>query len=205
MILIPDIETVVILVPRAGSTSILTAVKKRYPRAIVLYRHMEADGVPYAYDRYKKVAVIRNPLDRLWSLYKYMDRLPLGKYEGNWTFEMRKQTRRDFEDWVLNNQSVFTYQYDPDGTLKTDPFYAVNHPLPENRKSQFLYARPDLGTELYRFDNLKPFADDLDIEIPCLNGSHETEPVEVPNEIHEYMDQVFAWDYNFLIYGRKML
>ena len=71
MILIPEIETIVILVPRTGSGSLKRAILKTYSKAHVLYRHMEADGVPHGYDRWRRVGVARNPLDRLWSLYKF--------------------------------------------------------------------------------------------------------------------------------------
>jgi hypothetical protein len=43
MILIPEIETVLILVPRTGTGSLRRAVLQRYPRAMLIYRHMEAD------------------------------------------------------------------------------------------------------------------------------------------------------------------
>jgi len=72
MLLIPEIETVVILVPRAGSTSIKRAVLAKYPEAMMIYRHMEADGVPFGYDRWRKIGVVHNPIDRLCSLYKYL-------------------------------------------------------------------------------------------------------------------------------------
>ena len=49
MILIPEIEAVVILVPRTGSGSLYRAVLDRYPKALMPYRHMEADGVYMRY------------------------------------------------------------------------------------------------------------------------------------------------------------
>lgn len=51
MILIPEIQTVVILVPRTGSGSLRRAVAAKYPQSILLYRHMEADGVPAGHDK----------------------------------------------------------------------------------------------------------------------------------------------------------
>lgn len=72
MILIPNLKVVLILVPRTGSGSLKRAVLNQYPDALLLYRHMEADGVPQGYDRWQKVGVLRNPQDRLWSLYKFL-------------------------------------------------------------------------------------------------------------------------------------
>lgn len=51
MILIPELETVVILVPRTGSGSLRRAIAEAYPSSMLVYRHMEADGIPAGYDR----------------------------------------------------------------------------------------------------------------------------------------------------------
>jgi hypothetical protein len=45
VILIPEIETIVLLVPRTGSGSLRKAIAAKYPKSVLLYRHMEADGV----------------------------------------------------------------------------------------------------------------------------------------------------------------
>ena len=61
MLLIPEIETVVVLVPRTGSGTLRRAIVQAYPKAMLIYRHMEADGVPAGYDRWSKVGVVRDP------------------------------------------------------------------------------------------------------------------------------------------------
>ncbi|MBL3684559.1 hypothetical protein F2981_16960 [Sinorhizobium meliloti] len=48
---------------------------EKYPRSTLIYRHMEADGVPAGYDRWRKVGVVRHPVERLWSLYKFLAHL----------------------------------------------------------------------------------------------------------------------------------
>ncbi len=193
MILIPELETVVILVPRTGSGSLRRAIAARYPRAMMIYRHMEADGVPPGYDRWRRVGVVRHPIDRLWSLYKFLQTFD-GDHDPDYIRAMRSSVDWPFEQWLLHNRMVFTSPYDSTGGMRFWPFFTVRHPLPENRKSQFIYLRPDLGTEVYRFDDIKRLAGLLRIELP---RCHETPPEPTPPlaaRAREYVARVFAWD-----------
>jgi hypothetical protein len=152
MILIPEIETVFIRVPRTGSRAFKDAILDRYPRAIEIYHHMEADGVPHGYDRWTKVGVLRNPAERLWSLYHYLSNPP-AKAAQAWRQRMIASVGgKSFIEWLRTNETPFTNPYDSGGSLGFDPIYAVMHSLPENRKSQYLYLRPDLGTQIYSYD-----------------------------------------------------
>ena len=63
MILIPEKQVVLILVPRTGSGTLKRAVKARYPKSILLYRHMEADGGPAGYDRWQKIGIVRQTVE----------------------------------------------------------------------------------------------------------------------------------------------
>ena len=72
----------------------------------MLYRHMEADGVPHGYDRWRKVGVVRNPVDRLWSLYKYLQRFGLdwcAEHDETYTARMRASVEQPFEQWLIGN------------------------------------------------------------------------------------------------------
>ncbi len=55
--------------------------------------------------------------------------------------------------WLLHNEVVFTQPLSIT-SARYNPGYAVMHMLPENRKSQFTYLRPDLGTQIFLFDDL---------------------------------------------------
>lgn len=194
MIIIPELEKVLILVPRAGSTSLKAAVLERYPEAMLIYRHMEADGVPHGYDRWEKLGVIRHPIQRLWSLFKY-----LKTFDGDYCPEYIERMNRsvegiDFSSWIINNQTVFTSPY---GNYKYYPKYTVNHCLPENRKSQFFYLRPDLGTKIFRFDNLNGLASYLDIDLKSSNGSQVMPFPKVADEAYDHMSKFFPWDYAY--------
>jgi hypothetical protein len=194
VLIIPELETVVILVPRTGSGSLKNAVLARYPKAFSPYRHMEADGVPHGYDRWRRIGVVRHPVERLWSLYKFLRDFG-GRYEPAYIAAMRASVGRPFSDWVLNNQVVFSNPYDSAGEGRFWPQYAVLHSLPENRKSQFVYLRPDLGTEVRQFSEVTSLAADLGVALPSINV---TKPDPVPDlspEATHFVARCFRWDF----------
>ncbi|WP_025294187.1 hypothetical protein [Sphingomonas sanxanigenens] len=197
MILIPEIETIVILVPRTGTRSLKRAIEQRYPRSMMLYRHMEADGVPHGYDRWKKVGVVRDPIDRLWSLYKYLARFGLDwceEHDTTYTALMRDSVCRPFEEWLMCNERVFTSPYDSAGFGRFFPAYACRHPLPENRKSQFMYLRPDLGTKIYPYDLIQQLHHALDVDPPRINGTSNEPVPTLTGEALTYVARWFTWD-----------
>jgi hypothetical protein len=198
MILVPEIETVVLLVPRTGSGTLRRAILATYPRAMMIYRHMEADGVPAGYDHWRRLGVVRHPVDRLWSLYKFLQ-LFSGDHDPAYIAAMRESVARPFDDWLLHNETVFTSPYDSAGCGRFWPGYTVRHPLPENRKSQFLYLRPDLGTQVYPYEELRWVAGDLlglslDLR-PRHNASGGDPPPALSAGAAAYVRRVFAWDF----------
>lgn len=198
MILVPELKTVVILTPRTGTRSLKNALLKTYPESFMLYRHMEADGVPHGYDRWQKVGVVRDPVDRLWSLYKYLQRFGLdwcAEHDETYTARMRASVRQPFEQWLIGNELPFTTPYDSAGLGRFFPAYACRHPVPENRKSQFVYLRPDLGTEIYRFgDQLGALYSRLGVKPGRQNETAEIQPPTLSGEGRAYVNRWFGWD-----------
>lgn len=198
MIIIPEIETVVILVPRAGSTSLISSLTSRYPKAMLIYRHMEADGIPDGYERWRKVGIVRDPLERLWSLYWFLKTFD-GKYSAEYIKSQRDSVDCSFSDFVLYNKTVFTSPYDSTGGLNFYPQYNVKHSMPENIKSQWHCLRPDLGTEIFQFTELKQFGESLGVSLLKLNTSitpvNESLTAEKNiDAIIEHMERWFKWD-----------
>jgi len=198
LIIIPELETVVILTPRTGTRSLKNQLMANYPNAFMLYRHMEADGVPHGYDRWPKVGVVRDPTDRLWSLYNYLQRFGLDwctEHDETYTAQMRASVAVPFEQWILDNNLPFTQPYDSAGLGRFYPAYACRHPLPENRKSQFMYLRPDLGTEVYRYrDQLGALFARLGV---APSRSNEGGGGHVPcltEQTWDYVERWFKWD-----------
>lgn len=197
MILIPELETVVVLVPRTGSGSLRRAIAAKYPRSMLIYRHMEADGVPHGYDRWAKVGVVRHPVDRLWSLYKFLQRFD-GQHDPAYIAAMRRSVDPSFSQWLTGNLVVFTSPYDRAGLGRFFPNFTVRHPLPENQKSQFVYLRPDLGTTVYRYDTqLGELATRLGVNLESAPRTNDTEarcrPLLSP-EAEAHIAKWFAWD-----------
>lgn len=200
MLLIPELKTIIILTPRTGTRSLKNAVRQRYPGSFMLYRHMEADGVPHGYDRWAKIGVVRDPVERLWSLYKYLARFGLdwcAEHDETYTANMRRSVEMPFEQWLLTNDLPFTTPYDSAGLTRFFPAYACRHPLPENRKSQFVYLRPDLGTEIWRYDQSQALHDRLGIgDVIGRDNATGRERVmpTLSTDAQEYVDRWFAWD-----------
>lgn len=197
MILVPELKTVVILTPRTGTRALKLAIAERYPQSTLLYRHMEADGVPFGYDRWRKVGLVRDPVDRLWSLYKYLERFGLDwcqEHDEAYTARMRASVVQPFEDWLIGNEVPFTTPYDSAGLGRFFPAYACRHPLPENRKSQFVYLRPDLGTEVYRFREIADFHGALGVQPAKINGTSDRLAPELSAAAQEYVARWFSWD-----------
>ncbi|MGK9200453.1 hypothetical protein [Sinorhizobium meliloti] len=195
MILVPELETVIILVPRTGSGSLRRAIAARYPRSVLIYRHMEADGVPDGYDRWRKVGVIRHPIARLWSLYKFLRAFD-GDHDADYITAMRDSVSMPFSEWIVSNRVPFTSPYDTAGYGRFWPQFTVRHPLPENRKSQFMYLRPDLGTEILQFSDMAAIEDRFRVYLARHVNKTQEEPLpDLTPEALAHCNKHFAWDF----------
>ena len=178
MILVPEIETIVLLVPRTGSTSLLRAVMSRYSKAKHLFHHMEADGVPQECAHWRKVGVVRHPIDRLWSFFKHF-------YSDHGV---------SFNEWLAMSHDVLMQR--PEFHLHR--MFRLRHAIPENRKSQWYYIRPDLGTVHYSYKDLCLLHRDLDItdHVPPerLNASDPTSVPELTPDARHIIKTLHGWD-----------
>ena len=196
MIIISEIEMVVILVPRTGTSSLRRAVAKAYPKSFMPYRHMEADGVPLGYDRWQRVGVVRRPVDRLWSLFKFLRDFG-GDHDPAFIARMRNSVDRSFHDWIMNNEIPFSTPYDSTGQGRYWPQFTCRHPIPENRKSQQLYLRPDLGTVVFQYDQIERLYDCLGISYADTERHNQTEQRRAPKlapDAKRYVREWFTWD-----------
>lgn len=195
MIIIPELQKIVILTPRTGSGSLRRAIANAYPKSMMVYRHMEACGVPQGYDRWPKVGVVRQPIHRLWSLYKFLRRFG-GAHDEAYVQAMRSSVAAPFDEWICQNEIVFTSPYDRAGHGRFFPQYTVRHPVPENWKSQFVYLRPDLGTSIWQFERLADFARELGVA-ELMGNENLTAPASLPHlseEAKEHVRRVFKWE-----------
>lgn len=197
MLIIPEHRAVLILPPRTGSTSIKEAVRARYPCAKSLYRHMERDSIPAAFRDWAVIGIVREPLARLHSLYRYMQRIPETSGEPGWRARIAADTRRPFEDWLLRSTEPFN---DPSVTCGRGDYYAVRHVMPITRKSQFAWLRPDLGPiEILNFEDIGALETRLDIRMPHRNASRAAPRPPISAAARQMLKTWHGWD--LALYG----
>jgi hypothetical protein len=208
MLLIPEIETVFIRVPRTASSSLKKAIIARYPATLEVYHHMEADGVPHGYDRWRRIGVVRNPVARLHSLYRFLSAIERKPHHvSGWDTRMLRSVQGiSFSRWLADNETVFTSPYSsaiygPVGNSPAfHPVYAVLHPLPENRKSQFLYLRPDLGTTVYRYEtDLAALANDMALDWRP-TAIRVLPSISITDYAEDHLRRVCDWEFEDLGY-----
>lgn len=198
MLIVPELQKVFILVPRTGSGTLYREMKRVYPKAMLLYRHMEADGCPRGYDRWERIGFVRHPLMRLWSLYHFM-RVFVGGAQVQHSADVLRilnQVDRPFDDWLLNNTEPWTIPYDLSGQNDFWPVLERTHPAPETRLSQWSYLRPDLGTKVLKFQNLQKHMAEWGLDPTALANatSKSRPPVTVNDDIVEHLNRFCKWD-----------
>lgn len=205
MLIVPEIETVFILVPRTSTGTLTRVVKETYPRSMLLYRHMEANGVPLGYDRWRRVGFVRHPMVRLYSLWSFMQ--VWGEKErvaGGPTNRERfppeaeriaKQSDRPFEDWLLNNEQAWTTPNDLVTGAEYWPLLAKTDPAPENKRSQYSYLRPDLGTIIHKFEDISEAYAEYGLELDQhANARPDRELPTFSEEAWRHVENFCAWD-----------
>lgn len=197
MLIVPELHAIFILPPRTGSDTLCLELMRMYPNAFLLYRHGEADMVPRGYENWRKVGFVRHPLARLWSLYKYCAILA---DRDNVIDELKAEVDRvaksvqdkSFEEWVLTNEELFL---PADSGL---PLLTQNHHVPETRKSQEIYLRPDLGTVILRFQDLAEHMAAWGLDTTKHNGASPKVPCPpITKKLKKHLKKYFAWDMAF--------
>jgi hypothetical protein len=199
MLIVPELRKVFILVPRTGTGSFYREMQRVYPRSMLLYRHMEADGVPQGYDRWPRFGFVRHPLARLMSLHRFMGTFAGGaQVQGGAASEdaqrVRRQGERPFEDWLLNNNDPWTVPYDLSGSRDYWPVLARRNPAPENRLSQHAYLRPDLGTTVWKFEDLSGHMLELGLDPTRKANMTPHKPVTYSTAIERHLIHYCSWD-----------
>ena len=171
MLVVPELETVFILVPRTGTSSLISEIGRVYPRSKVLYRHMQADGAPLEYASWRKIGFVRHPLSRFWSLYRYL--FP--------------ENGPGFEAWLFENDEPLLWGH-------TEPFCRRLRWVPENKTSQYDWLRPDIGTEVRPFSALRNSFIEWGLDPGFRAGQTFGEFPEPNLEITKHLEHYCAWD-----------
>jgi len=196
MLIIKELKTVVICTPRTASTSLRSIVMKKYPETLHPHFHMEADGIPEEYKNYRKIGIVRNPIDRLFSLYKFSAQFSGDFGEGfiKYRHDINKSVEdKTFSEWIVENDFVFNQPYDSFGTLIEE--FNVKNILPETVKSQYLFLRPDLGTEIIKYEEINKLEEILNIKLPHLNGTRQDiKQTELTLSAKAHIEKYMDWD-----------
>lgn len=197
MLIIPELRTIFIFPPRTGSDTLCVELMKAFPNAFLPYRHGEADMVLKGYEAWRKVGFVRHPLARLWSLYKYCAILA---DRADVVPELRAEVERvaasvqgrPFEEWVLKNEELFLPK---DSGI---PLLTQLHHVPETRKSQEIYLRPDLGTVILKFQDLPELMVSWGLDASKKRGSTPSPKVPaMTRKLKAHLKKYMPWDMAF--------
>jgi len=170
MIIIPELERVVIQPPRTGSTSLRVAIAERYPKSFYPYHHMEHEGIPHGYDHWTSVGIMRNPVERLFSMYKYMGSYTNPNTDQQWIANMRKDVDRSFGDWLMYSTELFTDAYIGG---RFNPLYSVINMIPAVIKPQSSYIGN--SDSILWLEDVERINEYFDISLPLINQSTDEE------------------------------
>lgn len=196
MLIVPELHAIFIMPPRTGSDSLCLELMKAHPNAFLLYRHGEASLVPPGYENWRTVGFVRHPLARLWSLFKYCSIVGSIAEEGvaqalKAEIEVIRASveGKSFEDWILTNNVPLI----PADTRI--PFLHQAEHIPENKRSQAQYLRPDLGTAILKFQDLRTHmaAWGLNPETHS-NASPHPEVPKVTRKVQRWLKKHCAWE-----------
>lgn len=189
MMIIPELHVVVIQPPRTGTTAFRDAILGKYPRAISLYRHMEHPGIPTQFSHYRVACTIRHPLDRLWSLHKFMKwfpRTPTTPEDWLYIEGLKADADRPFDDWLVNSMHSFHGNSD---------YHSVLNYKPITQKSQWHYARPDYGPiDLFKIEEREELEEHFDITLLKTNQSEPLGRPPMSPEIWGHIYRYHEWD-----------
>lgn len=194
MLIVPELHAIFIMPPRTGSDSLSLALMRAHPNAFLLYRHGEASAIPPGYESWHSVGFVRHPLARLWSVFKYCS--IIGSGDGEVAVALREEIARirasvegkSFEQWVLTNDVPLM----PADT-KIPILHQAEH-IPENKRSQHQYLRPDLGTAILKFEDLGKHMAAWGLEEIHSNASPVTAMPPLTRKLKRHIAKFMPWE-----------
>jgi hypothetical protein len=165
-------KCIFIHIPKCAGTSMLTVLsngKKIYRDHATWFDYYRYN--PYKFEEYFKFAIVRNPYDRVVSLYAYMSNSKDKKNRNSYYYKYFKKNNIDFEKFVLEFLSyerinsyvlfkpqhhfIFDYKYELkiDKIIKIEDINLEYDKLKEklNLKSQYLIKANSSNRDEYKF------------------------------------------------------
>lgn len=136
----------IIEIPRTGTKSLREALLQ-IPGTFVYGNHNEVSTLPKAFEEFTLATVVRDPVHRLHSLYRYLSMDAVVNRHKEWFTPLHREvTEMSFSEWILDGKALFCGGAWP---------YSVAHQVPEQNKSQSgYYAHPDYLVEAFPHENL---------------------------------------------------
>lgn len=175
MLVIPDLKKVVIMPPRTGSTALKKLVMEVYPATVCPHRHGEVlmfnEGGrhvrqfghrPY---EYSFVYMLRDPVERMKSLWRYMQNVNPQRNPAApewWIRQQNQDADKPFSDWVMQSTSLFSAPYDAN-----DDYYCCAIQVPAVHKSAAQYLR-GLGNR--KLEVIRAYNEDDMIDVLQIGG-----------------------------------
>lgn len=178
MIIVPELKSVLITPPRTASSSLRKYLPEKFPKAITLSYHGEYNMIPTCFSDYQVVGVVRDPLERLNSLYNFIRNADPKRFVEGYFGDVHKECMQmTFVQWLVYNKRAFTQP------RIGDTFYAkynVHNVIPEIHKTYDMYFGPN--AKYVMFDKI---SEKLDLNLPVTNNN-----VDKSLTWNETLDQV---------------
>lgn len=150
MIAVPELKTIFITPPRTASSSLREELPKSFPKTSIISCHGEFNLIPSCFSDYKVVGVVRDPIERLNSLYNFIKNVDENRFlAGHIGALKEEQASLTFVEWLFYSKVPFTLPLLDD---QFNPRYNVHNILPESQKTYEMYFGKN--SEYIMFDSL---------------------------------------------------
>lgn len=195
MLIIPELQKVVIMPPRSGSTALKEAILNTYEHAYSPYRHGEWDMLVYIADKEPRVRLwdvvymLRNPMERMISLWNYMqdvspERNPKAPQE--WIDRVKSDASVPFGWWLRTSTELFNESRTSPIDKSPRSYYCTYYQVAAARKD----ARYFLG-------GMRGLHNKGQLHVLNVNDEHKYMPllgINRPDRLNESTKREATWD-----------
>lgn len=197
MIVIPELHKIVVMPPRSGSTALKAALLWKYEHAYAAFRHGEWNMTKHIWGPdvdhgYTAVYPLRNPSDRLVSLWRYMQdvsptRNPRAPQE--WIDRVRMDASRPFSHWLHTSTELFNESRAQPNDGSQESYYCTFYNVPAARKDARYFLAGCPSFEVLRFGDNEDYRRILDINMPDVDNASTFREVVLSDKDHAFIEE----------------
>lgn len=133
-------------IPRTGTKSLREALMQ-IPGTFLYGNHNEITTLPEAFKDFRIAVVVRDPVHRLYSIYRYMRMTQVVQRHPEWFDPLHREVMEmTFSEWIVDGKALFCGGAWP---------YTVAHMVPEQDKGQASYfTMTGQYAEIFPHENL---------------------------------------------------